>query len=349
MLLLFAEIMKLTESLNRLIKELNERQREVIVHRFGIETAPKTLAQLGKKYKVTRERVRQIEAMGLKSLRKKAQGDDSLKKHFEVLVNYLEELGGVRRVDLLASDAQLIFKDPKISSSYLELFFVIFEKPHLFSENKDFYSFWYLSPKHLKNNLDFVKKLLKFLKDKKEEVLEKRLFDYLFSQVVKEHSLSDFVALNFIQNSKRFATNPFGDFGLAEWREILPKTVRDKSYLILKKRKTPMHFREIAQEINKIGFDHRRAHPQTVHNELIKDPRFVLVGRGLYSLREFGIIPGTTREILKKILKTHGPLPLEKIIELVSQQRVIKHNTILLNLANRKHFKKTEDGLYRVA
>jgi len=197
--------------------------------------------------------------------------------------------------------------------------------------------------------LEFVKKLLQFLKNKKEDVIEKKQFDYLFYQVIKTHSLKDFAALNFVQNSKKFAVNPFGDFGLTEWREILPKTVRDKSYLVLKKKREPMHFREIAQEINKTKFDIRRAHPQTVHNELIKDPRFVLVGRGLYSLREFGIIPGTTREILKKILKAKGPLPLNKVVEMVSQQRVLKHNTILLNLANRKHFKKSPDGMYRVA
>ncbi|OGM89093.1 hypothetical protein A2108_02580 [Candidatus Wolfebacteria bacterium GWA1_42_9] len=341
--------MNLVETLDKILNSLARRQKEVINQRFGLKTTPKTLAQLGEKYGVTRERVRQIEAAALKVLRKSVEEHQQLKKSFELIVNYLENLGGTRRVEFLTEDVRLLLKDPQISLSHLELLFAIFKKPMLFLETKDFHSFWYLSPTSLKDNQEFVKKLLQFLKNKKEDVIEKKQFDYLFYQVIKTHSLKDFAALNFVQNSKKFAVNPFGDFGLTEWREILPKTVRDKSYLVLKKKREPMHFREIAQEINKTKFDIRRAHPQTVHNELIKDPRFVLVGRGLYSLREFGIIPGTTREILKKILKAKGPLPLNKVVEMVSQQRVLKHNTILLNLANRKHFKKSPDGMYRVA
>ncbi len=110
-----------------------------------------------------------------------------------------------------------------------------------------------------------------------------------------------------------------------------------------------MHFRDIAQEINKIKFDDKRAHPQTVHNELIKDPRFVLVGRGLYSLREFGIVPGTAKDVVRRILKEKGPLPFDKIVQLVGQQRILKHNTILLNLHNKKYFRKKDGGLYHVA
>ena len=110
-----------------------------------------------------------------------------------------------------------------------------------------------------------------------------------------------------------------------------------------------MHFREIAVEINKVRFDHKRAHPQTVHNELIKDTNFVLVGRGLYSLKEFGIEPGTTREVLHRILKKKGPLPLEKIVQLVGEQRVLKYNTIFFNLQNKRYFKKTGGGHYKVA
>ncbi|MFA6135999.1 MAG: sigma factor-like helix-turn-helix DNA-binding protein [Candidatus Paceibacterota bacterium] len=342
--------MNFRQSLENLINELPKKQKDVIIQRFGIESGnPKTLAQIGDKYQITRERIRQIEAAGLKALLKKAQSDKTLKAMFDKVIKHLESLGGTRKSDYLIEDLRSIFNDKSLSPYQMELFFGIFEKPIYFLETKNFHSFWYLSEGHLKSNKEFIKKLIAFLKNKKEEVIEKKQFDKLFGQVVKNNSLSDFVALNFVLNSKDFSVNPFGDFGLSNWEEIMPKTVKDKSYLVLKKKREPMHFREIAQEINKIKFDIKKAHPQTVHNELIKDQRFVLVGRGLYSLKEFGIIPGTAREVLRRILKEKGPLPFDKIVKLVGEQRILKHNTILLNLHNKKYFKKADGGLYHLA
>ena len=72
-----------------------------------------------------------------------------------------------------------------------------------------------------------------------------------------------------------------------------------------------LNFREISEAINRTNFVGRAAHPQTVHNELIKDPRFVLVGRGIYGLSEHGFKPGIAREIISQILKEEGPLPLK--------------------------------------
>lgn len=342
--------MNLKQLLDKLTGVLSKRQKDIIVQRFGLgATKPKTLAQIGDKNGITRERIRQIEAVALRTLAKEAEGSKDIKNLYEKAVKYLEEIGGVRKADKLVEDLKLIFKDKNLDGAYIELLFSMFKKPQFSLENRDYYSFWYLSAQALKENKEFIKKVSQFLKNKKEEIIEHKQFDKLFQQVVKNHSLKDFVALNFIQNSKKFAVNSYGDFGLAEWREIMPKTVRDKSYLILKKTKIPMHFRKIADEINKIKFDIKRAHPQTVHNELIKDQRFVLVGRGLYSLKEFGIFPGTTRQVLQKVLKENGPLPVDKIIELVSRQRILKNNTILLNLHNRKFFKRVGGGLYHIA
>ena len=87
---------------------------------------------------------------------------------------------------------------------------------------------------------------------------------------------------------------------------------------------------------------------QTVHNELIKDPRFVLVGRGMYSLKEFGVMPGTAREVMARLLKDNGPLTPDDLMKLVLSERLLKKNTVLINLRNRKHFKRLEDGRYTV-
>jgi DNA-directed RNA polymerase delta subunit len=117
---------------------------------------------------------------------------------------------------------------------------------------------------------------------------------------------------------------------------------------VLKKKAEPLHFEDIAKHINKVGFDDQQALAPTVHNELIKDNRFVLVGRGIYGLKEHGYEAGTAREVIAKILKTKGPLKPTDVVTHVNQQRFFKTNTILINLQNRNFFERMNDGRYRV-
>ncbi len=336
--------------LDSVVSLLPKRQKDIITQRFGLGSLrTRTLAFLGNKYGITRERVRQIEAASLRMLAKSAQDNSEIHTLYKKAVDHITSLGGARRADFLVDDLKLVFQDKTLSDSYVTLLFSIFKTPAYEPEGEDLFAFWYTSPEALREVKQFTQKVAQFLKNKKEALIERGEFDALFAQVTKQHAIKEFVALNFLLNSKKFSVNPYGDFGLVEWAEIAPKTVRDKAYLVLKKRKSPMHFREIAQEINKVKFDAKKAHPQTVHNELIKnDKRFVLVGRGLYSLREFGIEPGTTRDVLLRLLKKHGAMPLDKIVKLVSQERVLKHNTIFLNLQNKKYFKK-QNGHYHLA
>jgi hypothetical protein len=333
-----------------IIARLPKRQKEIVAQRFGVFGAKqKTLAKLGEKYGITRERVRQIESVAIKTIAQAAHREPVLVSASEKSCAYLAEHGGTRRNDVLLKELGAIINDRFVPPEYIELLFAVFKKPSFLVENKELRGLWYLDAESLKRNREVVKKFAKFLRGKKEELVERGEFHKIFSQATRMHRIKDHVALNYLANAKQFAVNPFGDFGLSAWPEIVPKTIRDKSYLILKKKKAPMHFREIARAIADIGFDAKGAHPQTVHNELIKDRRFVLVGRGLYSLREFGIIPGTTREILRHILKKHGPLPLDTVVQLVGQQRILKHNTILLNLQNKKYFKRNTQGMYHIA
>jgi hypothetical protein len=116
--------------------------------------------------------------------------------------------------------------------------------------------------------------------------------------------------------------------------------------MVLSKKGEPMHFSEVSTSIGKlIG---RSVHMQTVHNELIKDNRFVLVGRGLYALKDWGYEPGVVRDVIVNMLKHDGPMAKENIISIVSEKRFVKPNTILINLENKKYFKKLPDGRYSV-
>src|SRR6185369_3160842 len=142
--------------------------------------------------------------------------------------------------------------------------------------------------------------------------------------------------------SKKIHRNSFGDIGLADWPEVRPKTIRDRIYVVLKKQKKPVHFEEIANLINQARLDSRVAIPSTVHNELIKDDRFVLVGRGLYGLSEHGYEAGTAQEVIARILKKKGPLKSHEIVQAVQKERLFKHNTILVNLQNKNLFERGE-------
>ena len=169
-------------------------------------------------------------------------------------------------------------------------------------------------------------------------------------QLVKEDldkSITQKALLSFLEVSKEIQQGLEGKFGKREWPEINPRGVRDRAYLIFKKEKRPLHIREVTQLINSSKdekISQPRALVQTVHNELIKDPRFVLVGRGLYALKEWGYSPGTVQEIIAQILKENQrPLSKEEIIKKVLEQRIVKSNTILINL---NKFARTADGKY---
>jgi DNA-directed RNA polymerase delta subunit len=108
-----------------------------------------------------------------------------------------------------------------------------------------------------------------------------------------------------------------------------------------------MHFREVAEQIESLFG--KSAHIATCHNELIKDNRFVLVGRGLYALTEWGYTAGVVKDVLQEIIKKHGPLTREEIIDKVRKERYVKDNTIIVNLQDTNIFKKLPTGAYALA
>ncbi len=64
------ETVMLREQIDELLDDLKEREKQVIIRRFGLEDGhPRTLEEVGKEFDVTRERIRQIEAKALRKLR----------------------------------------------------------------------------------------------------------------------------------------------------------------------------------------------------------------------------------------------------------------------------------------
>ena len=340
----------ISQIINNSIQALNPRQREIINGRFGLrlkDGEKTTLAFLGEKYDITRERVRQIENESLKKL-KDVISEEIERQALENIRIYLEGMGGARREDFFIQDLRGILKDDLLHRGHLMLLLRLSERPNYYPADIHFHDFWYLENEVIKIVKSFAKDLEKIINRRKQEVLGENQFDVFLKETARSCGISDTIGMNYVSLWRRFGVNPYGDFGLKHWEEIRPRTMRSKAYLILKKENKPLHFQNIAELINKMNFDSRRAHPATVHNELIKDPRFVLVGRGLYALQEQGFAPGTTKELIIQLLKKQGPLFLNEINNSLLKQRFIKPNTIFLYLQNRKQFKKLPDKRYQL-
>lgn len=324
------------------------RQRDILTRRFGLDgKEPLTLAELGERYKVTRERVRQIESSVLAAVHEKMQTGPvaELVVHID---RCLQSFGGVRATDALFED--VASKSEGLSKYSLAFIMEASKRFYCNREDGEYVEFWYSDKNALKKAVRLIDKFYRELKLEKDAVLKEGAnAESMLEKLALKEAMSKAIAENYIAISKKFGKNVYGEFGLAEWPEIQPKTVRDQAYLVLRRAAKPLHFSDIAELINSTSLGRRAANVSTVHNELIKDNRFVLVGRGMYALTEHGYEPGTAKEVIEKLMKKHGSLHLEQIVELISAERFFKRNTILLNLQNKKLFKRLDDGKYYLA
>ncbi len=315
------------------------------MHRFGLtdDAKVKTLEEIGRKYNITRERVRQIEESAL-SLIKKSSAYKEEQAVFEELKRLIHSLGSlVAERDLLTH----ISKDKNTQNHvhfYLELSDLF--KKH--KEDNHFKTRWSVDDELTDKVHDSLKKLYADLKDEDlivETEMIKKFFDHM--KDVAENYKKEEIAKRWLSISKTISKNPLGEWGKSSSPNVHTRGVKDYAYLVMRRHGSPMHFKEVADAISKTFG--KKTHYATCHNELIKDSRFVLVGRGLYALSEWGYKTGIAREVIRDILKREGPLSKDEVVEKVMKERYFKKNTILVNLANSKYFKKNKNGLYTLA
>jgi hypothetical protein len=247
---------------------------------------------------------------------------------FDSFVKHLKSYGGLRKEDVLLNE---LGKDEQN-----EVCFLLSLNDSFFRINKkdDFHSVWVLETKVFENAKTITASLCDLLKKTKEPTKLKE-FKSQFS--VKDKALA-----SYIQASTKISQNKEGLYGLIEWPEINPRGVKDKAYLTFKEQGKPLHFKELAELIE-------GTHVQTLHNELIKDDRFILVGRGTYALADWGYYPGQVKDVIVRILdEAQEPLSKGEVVEKVLGQRLVKENTILLNLSNKQHFSRNSDGKYTI-
>lgn len=327
-----------------LLKQLSGRSREVVERRFGIGTRSKkqTLESIGQLHKITRERVRQIEAASLNKMRVSTVFANA-SPLLNLLEKEIERRGQLCREEHLFSE----FADHPRKGSYIQFLLTLGESFERGGGDVLFHHHWTTDPKV---SLEACRAITSFADSLSEDVTSEEEILRQFSQHVENtcgRTLEREGVISWLGVSKAIGRNHFGEWGLSRSHLVRPRGMRDFAYLVLKKHGSPLHFREVARAIEDIIS--RRAHVQTVHNELIKDDRFVLVGRGLYALASWGYQPGIVKDIMISLLKSHGPLPKEDLVKRVQNERHVKENTVLINLQNKSHFKKLPDGRYHVA
>lgn len=320
----------------------HKRMQEVLRKRFGLKGKHYTLEAIGQEYGVTRERVRQIEEHALKNLTQ-ARIADFVNPVAEAVHNHLSAHGDIAEEKRFFSSVT----DEK-THPHLQFILTIAKRLRKRSENDLYYNRWFTKEEAADAAEAIVDDVVKQLEDGGKSVPMEKLVS-MFSGSAERVLGASFKGEKAIDSymgiAKSIGQNPYSEYGLVSWPAINPKGVRDKAYAVLAKTGKPLHFSAVAHEINKVGWSKRKAHPQTVHNELIKDKRFVLVGRGLYGLSEWGYEPGTVKDVIRAVLVSAGaPLPKEKVIEHVLAKRFVKPETVFLNLQDKKHFKKVEEG-----
>lgn len=318
-----------------LLKGLPQRSADVIERRFGLKTGQReTLEAIGERYGLTRERVRQIEQAGLAEIQPKLKNYQEV---FQFFQNTLSSFGGLKEEKSLLE----YLRENKFQN---HIYFLLTIGPRFkrISEDEKFYTFWTID----KSAINKAKQLVKSTINRLEK--EKKLFS--LKELLENQELAKDVFLSFIGLSKEIQKNPEGKYGLRGWLEINPRGVKDKAYLVLKKTKKPLHFSDITSLIEKLPFPSQApVQVATVHNELIRDQRFVLVGRGLYALKEWGYASGVVRDVIIKTLKeSKEPLTKNEIIDKVMKQRFVKANTVALNLHNGNYFLRDEQGRYTI-
>lgn len=332
-------------ALRSILQSIPKRSQDILEARFGINHhKPKTLEEIGKEYGITRERVRQIICSALHVLVRHHENQSAGGQIENLIQDELSRSSGVLEAETLLEN---LSKGNREERGALTAFLECLPYAHSEKAAHEHEKIYFLN--------EFSHDQWKKIKNTTKEILEnlgqpvsaKKLFQEYAAAAPAGLQVTEKVFFDYLAISKEVQSNVFGKWGLNTWSDIKPRGTREKAYLILKNEKKPLHFREIAKRIDESGLHTKpsQSHPQTVHNELIKDARFVLVGRGIYALADWGYTAGTVKEVIQSILTKKGvPMSKEAIMNEVLLVRQVKPTTIAINLNT--FFEKTKDGLY---
>lgn len=339
--------LNLQELLDSLFMVLTDKEASVIRKRFALKGEQKqTLEKIGQHFNVTRERIRQIESIALSKLKRTVR-TTRLDEVNALAKDIIRNHGGLLREDKLISEClKRIAGSNELDGAVLRLSFSIDPNMQEGSRAQSFIPFWRLENLSMDDINTIVSNIVKILKKRKncmnsDEIVSAIQALNLFDGRVPSREL----IVSCLEIDERLREISEG-WGLTDWRFVRPRSIRDKVEIILRKVGEPLHFMDIANHIKEAHFDHKNVTVQAVHNELIRYPQFVLVGRGLYALKEWGYESGTVADVIEKILVDKGPLSKKDIIAEVGKQRTVKVGTISLNLQKMPYFKRVGRAVY---
>lgn len=332
------------QATKKLLSAIPERARDVLTRRFGLaeENDIATLEAIGQTYGITRERVRQIENHGVQTIQK----SDAYREYqdlFSEMQGAIKELGGgfigeQTLLEELATD--------QATRNHLYFLLVLGDPFYRAKESNAYAHRWY-TERHVATAVESALTGIYKSLQRDELISEQEILTRFRTALQSVGDMYDEPVLRrWLLVSKEIGKNPLGEWGHADSPNVRVKGIRDYAYLAVKRHGSPMHFKEVAGAIQELFGRH--AHAATTHNELIKDERFVLVGRGLYALSEWGYSAGVVKDVLRQLLMKHGPLSREEIIDKVRKERYVKDNTIVVNLQDATHFKRLGNGTYMV-
>ena len=318
------------------LKKLKTNEEKVIRERFGLLGDKKTLAAIGRDLKLSRERVRQIERDAKRKLSLNIIEDHSLS--VDKVIDSLKKQGGI----VHKKDAAKKILSEKISNnvseaSALGLFIALLPDIEEIERDDILHDSWKLVTLPKREVIGILKDWAKYLEGAKSP----KNMDVILENH-PAHNKHNVTFLNAVSEVGRDIMEAHdGSLGLTKWPKVNPRTVRDKIFYVLIKSQKPLHFSEITEAIKSQKFDTKKVVTATVHNELIADKRFVLIGRGIYALKEWGYTKGTVKDVILSVLKSHkSAMELNDICSEVQKQRVVRKNTILINLQTQSNFKK---------
>ncbi|MDP1884527.1 MAG: sigma factor-like helix-turn-helix DNA-binding protein [Candidatus Moranbacteria bacterium] len=323
-----------------LLSGLPQRSQEIVKKRFGLADGKiETLEKIGSSYGITRERVRQIITYAVKKVSESSESVEFKQAEEKIILE-------ISRKDGIMNEEKLIGKlgSGNLSEANAVIFFAVCSNRILGIEEKG------LTKKSWALSKDVLAKVKEVSAIAKEILVASNTpltdAEMVARVIARKKEFTKNQILSHLDVLTEISRNKFGRWGFSKWMEINPKGTRERIHLVLKEGKKPLHFTEIAKLIDESGISKRKSHPQTVHNELIKDSRFVLIGRGIYALREWGYTPGAIKDVLEEILKKSGrAMTKEEILTEVDRLRQVKKTTVMINLNNSGSFAKV-DGKY---
>ena len=266
--------LNIVEIINNLFNELNGRERDVLSRRFGLHGSSKeTLERIGNVHSLTRERIRQIEATAIKKLRQLENLENYISGLKKVIYELLEEHGGFMEqrylidnlVKFSVDGIETKIKDENLHRSHLD--FLISKLLHNEFERVNnspvFKGLFKLKFQALDHFEELAEELFNKIKEKESILSTEEMFSLIneldsykthqeklktannidISPALNADNLyeenidlinANKVIYSILRTARKIEQNKFGYWGAYHWREIKPKTINDKTYLVLK-------------------------------------------------------------------------------------------------------------------